>query len=204
MSQPYGDPAGSAEPGRFPVLDTKVGWTRLYADPRMVAYGRHAMALDQVEWVAYGATRTATKRFLYPTTHHGEWDFAVGRYPYHDGQRVAVNFYQGGRRGEQPAEWAFLVSLARQYLEPRLLAELVGRVRRGETVTVGGSVKVNRNGIGCVRPRLSLPWASISAARHQAGMVLVHQAGVERPVLTVPHSHPNAWLIPALFAAVTT
>jgi hypothetical protein len=33
-------------------------------------------------------------------------------------------------------------------------------------------------------------------------MVWLHQAGVEKPVLTVPLSRPNAALIPDLFAAL--
>ncbi|POX64862.1 hypothetical protein C3492_03750 [Streptomyces sp. Ru62] len=194
--------AGSARPGPVPVLDTQVRRKRLYADPRVITFGKHSLALDQVEWVSYTATHTATKRFLYPTTHDHTWDFAVGRYPYHGGPVVRVHFYQAGRRADHPEEWAFLVNLARQYLEPRLLTELVARVRRGETVTVGGSVEVNQGGIACAKPRLSLPWESISAAQPDNGVISVRQAGVAKPVLTVPLSHPNAGLLPDLFAAL--
>ncbi|MGW7614407.1 hypothetical protein ACWGLG_00875 [Streptomyces antimycoticus] len=187
-----------------PVLDTKVRRKRLYASPQEIIFGRHSLALDQAEWVSYTATHTATKRFLYPTTHDSTWDFAVGRYPYYGGPVVRVHFYEPGRRADQPEEWTFLVHLARQHLEPRLLTELVARVRRGETITVGGSVKVNQGGIACAKPRLSLPWASISAPRLHNGMIYIYQAGVEKPVLTVPLSYPNAQLIPALFATLTS
>ncbi|MEV5382175.1 hypothetical protein [Streptomyces sp. NPDC052721] len=196
-------PARPAQPGPVPVLDTQVRRKRLYADPQVITFGRHTLALDQVEWVSYTATHTATKRFLYPKTHDSTWDFAVGRYPYHGGPLVRVHFFQAGRRAEQPEEWTFLVNLARRYLEPRLLTELVARVRRGQTVTVGGSVQVNQAGIACARPRLSLPWESISAAQPYNGAIHVCRAGVEKPVLTVPLSHPNAGLIPDLFAALT-
>ncbi|WP_049578419.1 hypothetical protein [Streptomyces sp. SBT349] len=199
---PPAAPAPAPVPAPGPVLDTKVGWTALHADPQVITYGRKSIALDQAEWVGYAATHTAQKRFMFPTTYENTWEFRVGRYPYHGGPQVAVHFSRAGRRADQPEEWAFLVSLARRYLEPRLLTELVAQVRRGETVTVGGSVKVSRDGIACARPRLSLAWGSIGAARLDSGMVLIHQAGGGKPVLTVPLSHPNAALIPGLFATL--
>ncbi|MFG1801417.1 hypothetical protein ACGFI4_14765 [Micromonospora carbonacea] len=168
----------------------------------MITYGRKSIALDQVEWVSYSSTQVAQKRFMFPTFYDNTWDFRVGRYPYHGGPKVAVSFSKGGRRAEQPQEWTFLVNLARQYLEPRLLNELVTQVRRGETVTVGGSVKVSSEGIACAKPRSSLPWAAINPAFLHNGMIWTHQTGVEKPVLTVPLSHPNAALIPDLFAAL--
>ncbi|MFF7680170.1 hypothetical protein [Actinacidiphila glaucinigra] len=61
-------------------------------------------------------------------------------------------------------------------------------VRHGETITVGGSAKVNRNGIACVKRRLSLPWESISAPQRRNSVILRYQKGVERLVLTVPLS----------------
>ena len=194
-------PAGSARPGRAPVLDTTVGWKSLHADPQVITYGRKSIALDQVEWISYTATRIAEKRFMYPTTYDNVWTFQVGRYPYSGGPRVSVRFSKSGRRAEQPEEWAFLVNLARQYLEPRLLAELVARVRRGETITVGGIVNVGKGGIGCAKPRLSLRWESIRAEPRN-GEIWIYQAGVEKPVLTVPLSYSNAVLIPDLFAAL--
>ncbi|WP_217167866.1 hypothetical protein [Streptomyces sp. AC512_CC834] len=186
-----------------PVIDTQIGRKRLYADPQVITFGRHSLALDEVEWVGYAATHTATKRFLFPTTHDSTWEFAVGRYPYYGGPVIRVPFYQGGRRADQPAEWTFLVNLARQYLEPRLLTDMVARIRRGETITVGGSLKVNRSGITCAKPRLSLPRESIGATQLSNGMICVYRTGVEKPVLTVPLSHPNASLIPDLVAELT-
>lgn len=197
-------PARAAQPGRMPVLDTKIGWTSLHADPQVITYGRKSIELEQVEWVSYSATQIAERRFMFPTFYENKWDFQVGRYPYYGGPKVAVHFSRAGRRADQPEEWAFLVSLARQYVEPRLLAELVAKVRRGETVTVGGSVKVSLNGIVCAKPRLSLPWESISAAQLRNGMICIYQKGVDKPVLTVPLSHPNAGLIPDLFATLTS
>src|SRR5262249_2591950 len=130
------------------------------------------------------------------------WEFRVGRYPQPAGHRVTVRLTRAGRQAEQPQEWAFLVNLAARYLEPRLLAGLVDRVRRGETVTVGGKVQVNEQGIACTRPRLSLPWESVGATHISHGTVRIHRAGVEKPVLVIPLGDPNAALIPDLFAAI--
>ncbi|GHE59104.1 hypothetical protein GCM10014715_10390 [Streptomyces spiralis] len=192
----------TTRPGQVPVLGTKLGWTRLHADPHVITYGRRSITLDQVEWISYSATQTAQKRFLYPTTYDNTWDFQVGRYPYHGGPKVSVHFFRAGRRADQPEEWTFLVNLTHQYLAPRLLTELLTQVRRGETVTVGGSVKVTQSGISCAKPRLSLPWDSISGAQLHNGMIWIRQTGVEKPVLTVPLSHPNAVLIPELFTTL--
>ncbi|WP_026930726.1 hypothetical protein [Glycomyces tenuis] len=187
-----------------PVLDTKVRRKRLYADPRVIAFGRKSMALAEVEWVGYSAIHTTTHRLLTPASHDGQWDFVVGKYPYYGGPQVIVHFYEPGRSSAPPPEWVFLMNLAAQYVEPRLLAELIDQVRRGETVTVGGSVKVDKSGISCPKPRMSLPWGSVGGARPYNGMVWIYQTGVEKPVLSVPLSHPNAGLIPDLFAAFTS
>ncbi|MGW0299217.1 hypothetical protein ACWDYK_21250 [Streptomyces anthocyanicus] len=206
-SAPQGNPMPPAKPARpreVPVLDTTVGWTHLHADPQVITYGRKSILLHEVEWVAYTATQIAEKRFMFPTFYNNTWEFRVGRYPYYGGQKVSVLFSKGGRRAEQPEEWGFLVSLVRQYVEPRLLAELVRRVRQGETVTVGGSVKVNQTGIACAKPRFTLPWASLSAPQLHNGMVCIYQAGAAKPVLTVPLSHPNAALIPDLCATLAS
>ena len=69
-----------------PVLEMKHEWKRLHADPRVIIYGAKSLALDQAEWVGYSATRIAEKRFMYPTTHRGEWSFTVGRYPARSGE----------------------------------------------------------------------------------------------------------------------
>lgn len=204
MSQPDGYPAGSAQPGQAPVLDTKLSWTRLYADPQVITYGRQSIALDEVEWVSYWATHTATKRALFPTTHDGEYHFDVGKYPYNRAQKIAVNDLILGRPKNPPEFWTFLVNLSQRYLEPRLLAELVGRVRRGETVTVGGNIQVSQDSFACAELKLSpQPWESIIAESFD-GMVWIYRAGAERALITVPLSKPNAGLIPALFATLTS
>lgn len=189
MSQPNG-------PG---VLDTKHGWSRLYADQQMISYGRKSIALADVEWVSYRAVHTATKRFLYPTTHDGQWFFEVGRYPYR-GPAVAVNDFRAGRRTDPPEYWTFLVNLAQQYLEPRLLTGLVEQIRRGETVLVGGALRVNQEGISCIKPNFSLPWHACGGAQASNGAVWIYQAGVDKPLTAASMANPNAVLIPALFA----
>lgn len=199
MSQPNGPAVGSAQSGQGPVLDTKLGWSRLYADQQMISYGRKSIALADVEWVSYRAVHTATKRFLYPTTHDGQWFFEVGCYPYR-GAAVAVNDFRAGRRTDPPEYWTFLVNLAQQYLEPRLLTGLVEQIRRGETVLVGGALRVNQEGISCIKPNFSLPWHACGGAQASNGAVWIYQAGVDKPLTAASLANPNAVLIPALFA----
>ncbi len=187
-----------SEPG--PVLDTRVGGRQLHADPRVITFGKQSMALDEAEWVAYWATHTTTKRFLGPTSRDSQYDFEIGKDPYPIGPRLIVHDYVPGRSEEVPEAWTFLVDLANRYLVPRLLTGLVDRVRGGETVTVGGSVKVNLEGIACRKPKVSASWQSISGVRPYDGMVWIYQAGIEQPVLSVPLSYPNAVLMPDLFA----
>lgn len=206
---PAAAPAPAAVPPRREppagavVLETRVGGKRLHADPQTITYGRRSLRLDEVEWVSYSSTRIAERRFMFPTFYTNTWEFHVGRYPYYGGQKVSVVLSKGGRDAERPPEWTFLVDLAMRHLEPRLLDALLTRVRRGETVTVGGSVQVSRDGIACVKPRFSLvPWSALHPTQLVNGMVVIHRANQDKPLLTVPLGHPNAALIPALFAAL--
>lgn len=168
----------------------------------MITYGKKSIALDEVEWVSYWAIHRATKRFLFPTTHDSEYHFAVGRYPY-TGPAVAVSQFIPGRKEEAPEFWTFLAGLAQRHLEPRLLADLVARVRQGETVLVGGALRVSLEGIACLKPKFSLPWRSCGGAKAHNGAMWIYQAGVEKPLTAAALSNPNAGLIPALFAALT-
>jgi hypothetical protein len=196
------NPEEAAQPG--PVLDTRLRGKQLHADPRVITFGRQSMALDEVEWVAYWAAHTATKRFLSPTTHDSQYNFEVGKDPYPVGPRLIVHEYVPGKSEDVPEAWTFLVDLANRYLVPRLLTGLVDRVRSGETVTVAGSVKVSLDGIACRKPKVSATWQSITRVQPYNGTVWVYQQGIEAPVLTVPMGHPNAVLMPALFAAFTS
>lgn len=205
MIRRYWDPTGTARPHPVPVLDTQVSGKPLHADPWVITYGKKSISLEEVEWVSYSATHTATRHYFSPTTHDSEWEFKVGRYPYFGGPKIALSYYLAGRQeSNAPDSWMFLATLARQYLEPRLLDHLVGRVHRGETVAVSGNVKVSQVGIACRKPRLCLPWHVIGRTRRYDGMIWIYQAGVNTAALTVPLSYPNAGLIPALVATLTS
>jgi hypothetical protein len=201
-------PPRPAPPRREPPpaeasLETRLGGKRLHADTETITYGRATLRLAEVEWVSYSATRIASKRLMFPTFYENTWEFHVGRYPYYGGQKVSVRFSKGGRTAEQPREWSFLVDLATRHLEPRLLADLLTRVGRGETVTVGGSVQLSRAGLACVKPRIALvPWPALHPARLSHGMIAIHRRDREKPLLNVPLAHPNAALLPALFEAL--
>jgi hypothetical protein len=115
-----------------------------------------------------------------------------------------VSHFKAGRQEDAPEFWTFLANLSQRYLEPRLLADLVDRVRRGETVLVGGALRVSQDGIACIKPKFSLPWQSCGGAKAANGAVWIYEAGVEKPLTAASLSNPNATLIPALFAALTS
>ncbi|WP_328459322.1 hypothetical protein [Streptomyces sp. NBC_00448] len=186
-----------------PVLDTKIGSSHLFADAMAISFGRKSIRLHEVEYVCFSANRIAEKRFMYPTTYRNEWHFQVGRYPYSGGPHIRVPFLTYGRQAQQPPQWLHLMEWAEQLLLPRLLDELITRVRQGQTVQTGGSVHVSREGIACTKPRIALvPWSALSQVQISNGMVVIHRAGTDNPLLTIPLSHPNAVLIPDLFTAL--
>jgi hypothetical protein len=197
MSQPGERPSQ----GQMPVLDTKVAFTRLYADPRLIAY-RSSIPLNEVEWVGYHVNRRYMRGMfgIGKDVFDDRFRFQAGRYRPHAKPLAVVSVEWTTWHGnDQPQAWTFLVNLSRQYLEPRLVNELAGRVRRGETVDVGG-LAVNQGGVH--GHGFSLPGQLIAGTRLYGGMVWVYQTGLAEPVLSVPQENPNAVLIPALFEAL--
>jgi hypothetical protein len=195
-----------------PVLDTKVGFRQLHADPQMISYGGRSIALDQAEWVRYRSIRTTTKRhFGLVEWHDANWYFSAGPYPFARATMVDLEIVTHGKDSPPPDAWTFLVNLSRRYLEPRLVAGLAARVRHGETVNVGG-LQVQGDGVGASRPaglvrdaRTGfLPWRSISRVRLAGGQVWIDQAGASESKFSAPLTNPNAVLIPALIAALTS
>jgi hypothetical protein len=188
------------------VLDTKVAFTRLHADQEVITYGRESIRLDQVKWVGYNVIHRYTRGMFGIGQRYfdGTWRFQVGN-EYRGKRPVAAISVQWSSMKEhyQPEEWLFLVNLSRRYLEPRLIADLVARVRGGETVDVGG-LKVHQGGIAGGKPHVSLPWHSLAGTRLYGGLVWIYQAGVAKPLLRMPQQNPNAVLIPALLDAVRT
>ncbi|HWD82180.1 MAG TPA: hypothetical protein VG497_24950 [Kribbella sp.] len=190
------------QPGQVPVLDTKVGWSSLHADAQQIGYGRRSMPLDEIEWVGYWVEQVTEKRFMFPTTYTTYWHFEVGKYPHKAAPAVIVTDSRMGRQDELPDWWTYLVNLSAKVVEPRLLIDLVNRVHQGETVTIGGSIKVNQQGISCKRPKLSLDWNSLRTPVSHAGMIYIFATDSDQPVLTVPLGHPNAILIAPLLTAL--
>lgn len=190
-------------PGQIPVLETKVGWSLLHADGQQISYGRRSMPLDEIEWVGYWVEQVTEKRFMFPTTYTTYWHFEFGKYPHKAAPTITITDSALGRREERPDWWTSLVNLSTQVVEPRLLTDLVNRVRQGETVTIGGSIKVNQDGITCKRPKLSLDWNSLRTPVAHAGMIYIFSTNSDQPILAVPLGHPNAVLIPSLFIAAS-
>ena len=198
--QSGGHPA-SGPPPQPAVLDTTVDGRHVHADPRVIAYNGDSITLDQVEWVRYHVVRTTMRGpFGFGKSHiSDEWHFEVGRYPLKGAPMVAMAF-ASFRKNARHEAWSFLVELSQRYLEPRLVSELTGRVRGGETIDVGGGLKVHRGGIN--GGNVSLPWQAVGGTSLSGGRIWIHQTGVEKPVLFVPQQNPNAVLIPELFTTL--
>lgn len=186
-----------AEPG----LHTVVRGLNLRADDQGLTYGT-ALAWAHVEWVAYWPTRRPA---LPGHPDIEQWIFQAGRYPFHGGFRLEIVVEperQVGRMPTPPGEpdpiWVILVGLCRRYAEHRLVAELAGRVRAGESVDVAQGLTVHPGGVR--GNRVSLSWTSISHAVIDGGRVWIRQSSGTSAVLYVPQQNPNAVLIPALIA----
>jgi hypothetical protein len=172
---------------------------RLHADEQGVAYGQAVLPWPHVEWVAYWAARVAAGTGRPPGT---RWVFQAGRYPFYGGPRVEIVIEADAmpRGGEPETVWGRLIQLCQGCAERRIVAELAGRVRAGESVDVAQGLTVHPGGVR--GHRVSLSWSSISGAVVDGGRVWILQASGGSPVLYVPQQNPNAVLIPALLAAL--
>lgn len=187
-------------------LDVNVRGLHLHADDQIVAYGNTSLAWPHVEWVAYWAAERPAGYGHIPGT---QWVFQAGRYPFRSGPRVevviepdAVAAGTGGQaaagQGEPEHVWGRLIQLCQEHAEQRLVAELAGRVRAGESIDVAQGLTVHPGGVR--GNRVSLSWSAISGATVDSGRVWIQQSSSASPILYVPQQNPNAVLIPALLA----
>ncbi|HLV74407.1 MAG TPA: DUF2510 domain-containing protein [Vulgatibacteraceae bacterium] len=184
------------------ALDVLVHGLHLHADDQVVAYGNVSLAWPHVEWVAYWAAELPAGY-----GHGTQWIFQAGRYPFRSGPRVEVVVEPGslaptaqtvpGHGGPEQV-WGRLIQLCQEYAEPRLVAELAGRVRAGESIDVAQGLTVHPGGVR--GHRVSLSWSAISGATVDSGRVWIQQSTSSSPILYVPQQNPNAVLIPALLA----
>ena len=130
-----------------------------------------------------------------------QWIFQAGRYPFRAGPRLEVVVEAeaaAAGQGEPERVWGRLIQLCQEYAEPRLVAELAGRVRAGESIDVAQGLTVHPGGVR--GHRVSLSWSAISGATVDSGRVWIQQSTSSSPILYVPQQNPNAVLIPALLA----
>ncbi|XRQ11720.1 DUF2510 domain-containing protein [Actinomadura welshii] len=212
---PHGQHASWGTAPAVQALDVKVRGLHLHADDQLVAYGATSLAWPHVEWVAYWAAERPAGYGHLPGT---QWVFQAGRYPFQSGPRVEVVIEQdalaagayastghaagelaaGSGRSEPEQVWGRLIQLCQEYAEPRLVAQLAGRVRAGESIDVAQGLTVHPGGVR--GNRVSLSWSAISGATVDSGRVWIQQANSTSPILYVPQQNPNAVLIPALLA----
>ncbi|MEJ2851849.1 MULTISPECIES: hypothetical protein [unclassified Saccharothrix] len=190
--------ATADEPGETSeTFETEVESRRLRADARAITYGDRSFALDRAEFVRYLSSPVTTKRFLGLGSRQTIWYFSVGAYPARFENTIDLEFVTDGKDAAPPEAWTFLVGLAQRHLEPRLVAGLVDRIRRGETVDIAG-LSVHRGGVDA--HGRTLPWRAISDVRVADNRVSIIQAS--EPAVSVPLGNVNAVLIPRLIAAV--
>ncbi|XVS61017.1 hypothetical protein ACQPYE_22195 [Actinosynnema sp. CA-299493] len=182
-------------------FETEIESRRLHADARAISYGDRSIALDRVEWIRYLTSQVSTKRFLGLGSRQTTWYFSVGAYPATFANKIDLEFVTDGKDAPPPEAWAFLVSLSQRHLEPRLVARLVDRIRRGETVDIGG-LSVSRGGIDL--PGGALPWSAISDVRIADNRVSIHRAGTSEPAARAALASANAVLVPGVIAAFTS
>ncbi|MFI0349417.1 DUF2510 domain-containing protein [Actinomadura sp. 9N407] len=194
-------PQQSAPAQGAPVFHAKVHGRDTYGDPRMVSFDGESIELAQCEWVRYHVRESRMRGpfGIGSSGYSADWYFEVGRYPVMKAPLVAMVFNTGSAKKEHEA-WTFMVDLSRRYLEPRLLSELVARVRNGETVNVGDGVDVDQHGFR--GGKVSLAWHEVGATKSAGGRVWIFKPGVEKAVLFVPLQNSNAVLIPRLFSAL--
>ncbi|WP_231330150.1 DUF2510 domain-containing protein [Actinomadura graeca] len=202
----YAAPLGQVNDwGRQPAVhpvEVNVRGIRLHADDQVVSYGTSALPWPRVEWVAYWAAQVPADIGQRVCT---RWIFQAGRFPFHGGPRVeavidpdAMPGRPLGPEGEPERIWGRLIELCQIYAEQRLVAELAGRVRAGESIDVAQGLTVHPGGVR--GNRVSLSWSAISGAVVDGGRVWIQQSSNSSPVLYVPQQNPNAVLIPALLA----
>ncbi|TDD69211.1 DUF2510 domain-containing protein [Actinomadura rubrisoli] len=191
--------------GRQPAVqpvDVNVRGLHLHADDQVVAYGTASLTWPRVEWVAYWAAQLPSGYGQRPGT---QWIFQAGRYPFRGGPRVEIVIEPDampgrppGPEGEPERIWGRLIGLCQGHAENRLVSELAGRVRAGESIDVAQGLTVHPGGVR--GNRVSLSWSAISGAMVDGGRVWIQQSSGTAPVLYVPQQNPNAVLIPALLA----
>ncbi|WP_218005760.1 DUF2510 domain-containing protein [Actinomadura hibisca] len=202
--QPYGHGWTQQPQPSTPPVDATVRGLHLHADELVISYGNTSLAWTHVEWIAYWAASVPGGHGQRPGT---QWIFQVGRNPFHGGPRVEVVIDSGtatggGAGGSSDPErlWQRLVELCHRNVEQRLVAELAGSVRAGESIDVAQGLTVHPGGVR--GNRVSLSWSAISGAVLENGRVWIQQSSGSASVLYVPQQNPNAVLIPALLAAV--
>ncbi|WP_426513497.1 hypothetical protein ACPPVO_24555 [Dactylosporangium sp. McL0621] len=197
-----------ADPDQYPAtpLDTTLGSKRLRADSNRIELGGRRLAWGQVESVAYWVTRRHTAHGVFTSGNGSQWVFAVRG----SGEEVVVRLDRWKTKAADDPVWSPLVGLSRRYLEPRLIADIAGRVSAGEAVAVTGGesgwLTVHPGGLrgkgGHPLSPVELSWPQFGGVSSSGGWLWVFRAGVDQPVMQIPVQQPNAVLAPALLTAL--
>jgi hypothetical protein len=182
---------------------------QVYADAEGFAYGSDGMRWSEADWVCYFVERKYVHVYgagapILPQNRvrgrGSRWVFSIGRDPYPDAPQVTVQ--ENLMRTEAPESpvWGALTRLARQHLEPRLVARYVDGVRAGRRLLLAKELWIDP--VGFQSTAISVPWNELGEIRHKNGAMFIHRRGVEQAQLKYPMAINNAPLVPAVFAAL--
>ncbi|MGW4772892.1 hypothetical protein ACWEO2_33260 [Nocardia sp. NPDC004278] len=140
--------------------------------------------------------------------------FAIGRWPDANADEpdvtvephVTVEYSYDGKSDAPAALWQGLVSLSRKYLEPRLLDEILDRVRQGERVrVVGGLVDVDLEGFHTLidKKRPFRRWSEVLMTDEPDKVHLSVAKGFDGGWF-FDKDRPNAILLPRVYTALTS
>lgn len=183
---------------------------QVHADVEGFAYGTDGMRWAEADWVCYFIVRKYVRLYgpgapitLDPNKRlrgqGSRWVFSIGRHPYPNAPQVTMQENLRTEAEEAPV-WDGLVLLAKQHLEPRLVARYVDAVRAGQKVLLAKELWVDLNGFQSTA--ISMTWDQLGDIKKHDGAMFIHRKGVQQAQLKYPMAINNAPLIPAVFNAL--
>lgn len=197
------------QPNIQPVHGT-IKRKQVYADAEGFAFGTDGLRWSEADWVCYFIERKYVRLYgagapitLDPKKRlrgqGSRWVFSIGRHPYPNAPQVTVQENLRTEAEHAPV-WDGLVSLARQHLEPRLVARYVDGVRAGQKMLLAKELWIDLNGFQSTS--IALPWDQVGDIKTQNDAMLIYRKGVQQPQLKYPMATNNAPLVPLVFAAL--
>ena len=171
---------------------------RLRLKPDVLVWGRNQVPVENVHAVAHWAEVDQSGQ-------RAKWDrLSFLLWGKHQSVRIvlAANRYDSRARSAQEEGFTAAVNLARQVIEPRLVAETLDRLERGVSIRIG---HLRLTSAGVVMGRISMGrratttfrWSELSELGDDDAPVLA-RAGADREIPRQDPSERNVVLLPQL------